>query len=90
MQQLRCTVNYREDAARQPEDRGTGQRVDALLTRDHPSTSRGVPVVVVAGRALGASELGGAVRLADTPPDAEAEALVRSARMNGYAVESDR
>lgn len=90
MQELRCTVTCREDSVQAPEDRDAGRRVEALLTRDHPSTSRWVPVVVAADRVLGAAELDGAVRLAETPPNAEAVALVRSARMNGYSVEGTR
>lgn len=87
MQELRGTVSLAEDLG---DASNPGQEVEAVLTRSHPSTARGVPVVVVAGKATGAKELTGTVVLNDTPADEEAESLVRAARMNGYRVESPR
>lgn len=80
MQELRCTVRR----LRNPE----GSRQEALLTKLHPSTTRDVPVVVVEGKATGSGDLAGAVVLDDKPTSPEAQALVRTARMNGYKVES--
>lgn len=80
MQELRCTVKQ----LRNPE----GSRQEALLTKLHPSTTRDVPVVVVDGKAAGSRELAGAVVLDRRPTSPGAQALVRTARMNGYKVES--
>lgn len=82
MQELRCTVRRLQDLE--------GPRHQALLTRFHPSTARDVPVVVVDGKAAGARDLAGPVVLDDKPTSQEARALVRTARMNGYKVESPR
>lgn len=85
MQGIKCTVRYPTES-----DGDLSPGREALLTREHSSSARGVPVVVVAGEAAGAKELAGTVVLAEAPADTEAEDLVRSARMNGYRVESPR
>lgn len=84
MQGLKCTVHYPMESGR---DQCASREAEALLTCEHSSSTRGVPVVVVAGEAAGAKELAGTVVLEETPADGEAKALVRSARMNGYRVE---
>lgn len=87
MQGLGCTVSV----ARKTEgSKRSVQDTAALLTTSHPSTTRHVPVVVVDGKAAGSKELVGTVVLDDTPMSPEAQSLVRSARMNGYRVESPR
>lgn len=86
MQGLGCTVSYPAESAGA---RGSSREVAALLTLDHPSSAPGVPVVTVGGEAVSAKEIA-TVMLYEAPVDGEAEALVRSARMNGYKVQSPR
>lgn len=57
----------------------------AELTTEHPSSSRGLPVLVADGRAYGPSELPGVVLVLSSTNPAEAD-LIGPARAAGYTV----
>lgn len=67
--------------------------VDAILTTDHPSSSHGLPVVVVNGVAFGVAEIAGSIGVATSdghlrewPLTDEQRSLLSAAKMAGYDV----